>query len=228
MAIIKATKTELHKRESEIAEVEGRMYEDHYYIGIRLAEIKQHRLYEAEGFKTWDAYCKSERLSVRKTQANELIRTSEIRPVLDEIPSNGKTTGAPVVWSHRTVCELAKLDEKSDVKRVSKKIATKLKKEPDTKLTPKLVKQVVEEDIGITRKKAEKSERNRREKEGRVEKESQLVNRLKEFLSISGRYRKTFEAVTDVNDWEDADRESRGIAKRLADELETIASFLRS
>lgn len=69
MIATKATKEELHKLEREIQEVEGRFFEDFYYIGIRLKEIRENRLYEAEGFESWAEYCRSDRLEIQKSRA---------------------------------------------------------------------------------------------------------------------------------------------------------------
>lgn len=130
-------------------------------------------------------------------------------------------------WSSHAVDELAKLPETKDAVRVAKKVAKHVQ-ETGEKLTANLVKTFVESDNGVARKKAEKVEAKAREREKRDEEETLLVHHLEEFLKVAGQYRRVFEAVTDVHQWTEADRQSRDIVKRLAGELEAIASHLRS
>lgn len=215
-------KLALHVVEDEINDVGKRVFEDFYYIGQRLQQIRDERLYQSEGFKSWSSYCKSGRIEHSKQHADRMIRHAELRPMLADVEPVGST------WAERSLRELAKLPEKNDAKRVSKKIATHLKKNPETKLTSALVKEFVESDTGVARKRAEAVEAKLNAKHKTEQEESQLAHHIKEFLRMARDYRKAFEAVTSVEDWQDADRQSPDSAKRLADELEAIASYLRS
>jgi len=106
-----------------------------------------------------------------------------------------------------------------DVKRIGKEVVKRVEKgEP---LSVKLVKEEVNGDLGILRKR--EAARKERDK-----KEARLSFHVKTFLTTCKRYRKLFESVTAVQDWEDVDSDSSGLVASVADELEAIASYLRS
>ena len=74
-----STNTRLEALEQEIRDAE---YEAFFYIGQRLLEIRQKRLYEHAGYKSWSAYCAAGRLEFKKSAADRYIQASVLRPKL--------------------------------------------------------------------------------------------------------------------------------------------------
>jgi hypothetical protein len=121
--------------------------------GMRLKEIRDKRLYRADGFATWEGYCR-ERWEWSAERARQLIVASEYRAVLPPPPD---ISLAPTnCWTEGTVRELTRLGSTSDAARVADKVVRALEqskapggKLKGMKLTQSLVRKFVDEDLGV-------------------------------------------------------------------------------
>lgn len=115
-------------------EINSEAFEAFYHIGQKLLAIKTQRLYEAAGFSTWLAYCKSGRVDYSKPHADRYIRASELRGKL----KHGSDSDP---FTLEQVLELCKCETDNDAKRVATK-AIKLADKQNVKVTAKLIAQV--------------------------------------------------------------------------------------
>ncbi|MHC4406338.1 MAG: hypothetical protein ACYTG0_42445 [Planctomycetota bacterium] len=135
-------KQRLRKLENEIRTG----MEEFYYTGMKLKEIRDDRLYEEDGFETWEKYCR-ERWEWSPQHVHRLVQAFEYRQKLPASP-----TGCDG-WSERSVRELTRIPDKRQAARVAKKVITEVEKGDGVKLTSTIVKRFVDQDLGIKRPK---------------------------------------------------------------------------
>jgi|GEM_PF-4271071 len=135
-------KQRLRKLENEIRSG----MEEFYYVGMKLKEIRDDRLYEEDGFESFDRYCR-ERFEYAKSYVYNLISSAEYRAKLPSCSTGGQE------WSERSVRELKRIPDKRQAARVAKKVITQIAKEPEAKRTSTLVRKFVDADLGVKKAK---------------------------------------------------------------------------
>jgi hypothetical protein len=134
----------LHALEKEICEG----LEEFYHTGRRLKEIRDNKLYEADGYPTWEDYCR-DRWQWSRDYTYKLIRASEYRALLPGVDKKSTSRGSD--WTESSVRELTRIEDKKEAARVAKKIIDKVEKTEGAKLTSGFVRAVVDEELGIDR-----------------------------------------------------------------------------
>lgn len=196
----KASKLEVLEREIREAG-----YEAFFYIGQRLLEIRQKRLYEEAGYKSWSSYCGAGRIDVSKSQADIYIRSSELRPKLGTIVPNSEG------WGIGQMRELAKCETDNDAKRVAKNVIAHAKKTGE-KVTAKLIAQLRD---GETSKPARAMAKQLND--------ARLEVHLDKLASIFLEWRTSLERV-DVDQWESV---PANVMTRVITEGNALLSFLK-
>jgi hypothetical protein len=169
-----------------------------------LLDIKDHRRYEAAGFKSWGAYCSSGRIDYAKTQTDKYIRASELRPKLG--------TTVPE-FSVRQMIELCKCETDRDAKRVAKK-SIALAKKTGERVTAKLIAQVRDgkDETGVTEKRQDAALQS-----------ASLDSHLEELAGILVNWRFSLEQI-DLQQWEAVAAET---LTRVRNEAMALTAFLR-
>jgi hypothetical protein len=193
---------ELERLETEI---NTEAFEAFYHIGQKLLHIKQQRLYEEAGFKSWSSYCASGRIDYGKRQADQYIRASGLRPKLGNSGSH--------TWSVKEVCELCKCETDNDAKRVAKK-AISLAKKSGERVTAKLIAKVRDGDD-------ETGAATRKHKE-RLDKAS-LESQLEELCDILVNWRTSLQGL-DLIHWESVPKRT---LTRVRRESEALTLYLK-
>jgi len=212
----------LAKSERELIEASQHMFEDFVATGVILMRILDKKEFADGGFTSFNKYMNERQpLGLKASQAKDVIRAARIRSKLPDLKAGAPALEKPKpTWTVRAIVPLTNKDlEEKDVKRIAGEVAKRVA-EGET-LSEKMVKDEINGDLVILRK------RDKSKKE-RTTKEVRLSFHVKTFLTTCKRYRKLFESVTAVRDWEDVERDSSGLAASVADELEAIASYLRS
>lgn len=137
-------KHEIEKLESEI---NSEAYEAFYHIGQKLLRLKRGRCWEALGLKGWNAYCASGRIEHGKSAADKYIRSSELRPKIEQVG-----TIRTHDWTHHQMLELCKCKTDNDAKRVARKAISQAKKSGE-RVTARLIAQVRDGDDETGREK---------------------------------------------------------------------------
>lgn len=144
----------------------------HFEVGADFAKIRDGKLWKHAGCSSWNDYCKSGRLDCSRQHAERLIAAAKIKPYIAEL-TDSCTQGA--IWTERSVRELTHLvtgkvegtDYRFGVKvirRTSEKVVKRV--EAGEPLTAKLVKEIVDDDRGVSRKRLDRLvEKNKRSTE---------------------------------------------------------------
>ncbi len=125
--------------------------EEFVKVGLALKEIKDNRLYEADGHDDWGEYLKSanNRFGLSRSYADELIGSAELRKKLpDIVPATGGNDGM-AGWTERSIRQLKKLKTDEQAKRVAAQVVQAVKDDGE-KLTSTLVGKFVDEALGVT------------------------------------------------------------------------------
>jgi hypothetical protein len=198
ISTVASQQQELETLEQEIA---SEISEAFYHIGQKLLKIKRDRLYESVDCKSWEAYCRSGRIEYAKSQANDYIRCSQLRPKLPKLTENlGR-------WTQWQVKELCKCETDKDAVRVAK-AAIKLAKDTKQKLSAKLIATVRDRDTG----------RDVQELAA-----ASLDTHLSKLASTLVRWRTSLEQVADEQ-WEEVDSE---VMTRVVNESNALYKFLK-
>ena len=184
-------------------EINSEAFEAFYHIGQKLLQIKQDRLFEQAGFKSWSAYCASGRIDYGKSQANDYIRASEMRP---------KLTGIPVSFTVDQMLQLCKCETDTDAKRVAKK-AISLAKKTGERVTAKLIKRVRDGDTGQAKRRRDAALA-----------EASLEDHLVELAGVLGDWRTSLEQI-DLEQWSEP---RPAVLARVKDEARKLLEFLES
>lgn len=215
-------------------------YEKFVSTGNALKEIRDDRLYEADGFPTWDAYLKQrvgEDFGIEARQVYTLIQASTLRPKLPDLPK-GLHRGAesePTQWSQKAVAEFARLApeattergkirdvaslRKQDVQRVAKRAVEKAK-ELGKPVTAAIVREAVNEDLGIKPKPQSKPEPKQ---DFGIDLPVYLKNKIGQLEGI-------IELLAEVpaDGWKQLEKSEPQLAERLATVCDQLAALLRS
>jgi hypothetical protein len=130
--------------------------EEFVKVGLALKEIRDDRLYEADGHKTFDAYLKSRgnEFGIQKRYANDLIGSAELRT---KLPAVVGATGAHhdegAGWTERSVRELKRLPTTGRAKSVATQVIKEVERN-GAKLTSTVVRKFVDRALGIVRTKS--------------------------------------------------------------------------
>lgn len=207
MANAISTNTRLEILEREINDA---AYEAWVYVGQRLAEIREKKLYENAGFKTWPEYCRSERIELDHRRANEKIQTSTLRKKLPKPSANG----ASHEWNERQVRELLKCETIKDAVRVAKAAIANAKK-TKSRVTASMIAEIRDSDAetGSATAKAE------------AELDAAKLDRhLTKLADILVKWRNSLEQVP-IDAWDDVPRD---VMIRVKTEAAELTKFLRS
>lgn len=223
MPNIKLEKQELHSREREISKIEIGVVDAGFEIGKLLAEIRDHKLYEAEGIRSWSEYCRSGRVDLSKRRCDQLISTARISARLPKT----FTDGTDIKWSLRGMEQLARL-ESHDAKRVAKRVVRHAEKTKE-ELTGALIKHFVDVDAGVARRQAEKVENKARERAKHQEEHSQLSHHVEALKKEIMLRKRVFELVADdTAQWDELTRKSNRDIDELIDSLRTTATIVEN
>ena len=214
LAVAQQTKS-LEQLEAEIRDLVANRFEEFYELGIRLEAIKRGKFREA-GSKTWNAYCKSGRLTLcsSRAHAETLIKTAGIRPHLVEVVSNTDNFS----WTEWTVQPLTKLSP-SRAKAVSKKLRAHVRSTGE-KPTARMVQYFVDQETGAPQKRRAKQ----RKLLAATSKPHEVLNEWRATVVLWLQSCKRWPGEA----WDDAEDLESGSAQRLAETLEELASYLRS
>jgi predicted secreted protein len=195
------TKTKgVEKLERLETEINTEAFEAFYHIGQKLLEIKREELYREVGCKSWGAYCKSGRIDYQKTQAENYIRASELRPKLLTIGEQ--------LWTERQLRELCKCETDNDAKRVAKKAIARAEKSGE-RVTARLIAEVRDgaDETGATDKKLDKQLQS-----------FSLEKHLNDLSDLLVDWRRSLEAIG-PEQWESVPSRFLARARREADAL---------
>jgi hypothetical protein len=144
---IENTLEELVRLESEIS---TEAIEAVCSIGRKLATIHLNKLYRRAGFRSWDAYCKSNRVPFVKQQADRYIRAANLIPRLPKIPKLEQNLFQLSEWNQWQVLELDKCKDAVLVaeKAIEKAVANSQKEGGKFDLTAKLIAETRKEIEG--------------------------------------------------------------------------------
>src|SRR5262245_21301728 len=95
-------------------------YEAFVATGFALKEIRDDRLYEEDGYATWDAYLKEQvgmNFGIEKTYANRLISAAQIRTKLPELSGTTVSNKSWAVSAVNAFGRLAPQDEDHEQRR---------------------------------------------------------------------------------------------------------------
>ena len=180
LAVAHHTKS-LEQLENEVKELEAQMYEEWYEIGLRIDEIAKGKFAEC-GARSFKHYCEMGRLTIcsSASRADDYMAAVRIRkslPEVSDVPGNSGNS-----WTVDTAVKFRPLKNAGDVKRVAKKVVSRVKKgEP---LSNKLVKEEVDKDLGKPRKAKERKAKKIRETPTLQEVISEETHRI---LDLHGR-----------------------------------------
>lgn len=231
-------------------------YEAFVQTGFALKEIRDDRLYEEDGFESWQRYLKErvgQDFEIEEAQVRRLIVCAQVRIKLPDLSSNlsrlEDKTGSKLEWGPRQVLEFARLapkDEsahgqpfdldnlnKRDVERVAKKVIDHCEEE-QTKPTSTIVRKFVDEELGIDRAEQAKETKRQREEDWREKQqraEEERHPRLERYLNdLRRQLHRDVESLRKEFDEEALKRFSRdnpGLITRVIAACTSLADLLR-
>lgn len=165
-AIVEALKEKkpltLKEEEQSILEARVQQLESWVQIAFSFARIKEHKKYREAGFESFYAYVDAGRLPYSRPHVKRLLAEWQIRIVISEIENAQGLTKAPpgalMKWPENAVRPLAKkelTDNKRALKKVIRQIVKHCKKHNE-KPTNRLVKEFVDVELGVARRRTEK------------------------------------------------------------------------
>ena len=128
-------------------------FESFYLVGMKLREVEW-RFLDYNSFKEYVR----EEFQIGQSRAYQLMAAAELLPKLPKFQKTGN--GHKNAWIETHVHELLRLETIQDRIRVARKVVAYVEKNPDEKLTAKVVRRLVEEE------KAPKPKRQKRAIEG--------------------------------------------------------------
>jgi hypothetical protein len=217
---------EVEELEEDIDDAEISVSEEWVRVAQDIAEIKK-RFVTAKakkeslfGCKSFDAYCKTDRSRFGKSYSNELIAALEVRKLLPE------PTGRPVglTWSAQTIRPLTKL--KSDqAKRAAGKNALALIEKASNAGEKLSLTKAAEQAAEAAKNTVAEMRAQEKAAEEKLASTRPVAN-LKRLIEYAHKHLAALEMWPD-DYWTDAEEEEPGIATRVAEALEQLASFLR-
>jgi len=233
MTITITRKQRLQTLENQIC----KNYEAFVATGRALKEIRDDELYRENGHDTWESYLKNrvaEEFGIESTHARRLIQAAAIRPKLPNL--RPRAVDNSVQWSQRAVLEFARLapnDEsasghpkdisslrKQDVTRVANE-AIKIAKEQNKPLNSAIVRQAVDNDLGVDRSK--KARKTKSKQNNGIDLDHYIKSKIGQIEAITEHL-----AVVPASAWTLLDDRDPGLAKRLAEVCDELAGLLRS
>jgi hypothetical protein len=212
------TGSRLERSLLELHEAVASQYESFFKTGCVLERIRVDREFADAGYDSFNQYMnEAEPCGIKANMASKTIRSKNIRP---ELPTSYKFNGTnrTIDWSEWTVRPLTKLETKRGRKTVAGRVVKAIV--AGEKFTANLVKREVDHYTGAdterTKKKADKIKDTETAGDILVRIEFEAEQWLQSLESVSSEF------------WEDADRQDSGCAKRAADSLGRLSSFLRS
>lgn len=204
--------------EDKVHSAEQEFAESFYHIGKALGEIKSNELWrELPECRSWAHYCRLGRLDYQVSQADLYIKAAQVRPLLVDLPTLNSPAGAGE-WSLKAVEQLCRLPLDSDIKRASKKIATRVKR--GDRLSRALAKEIVDAELGVQAVKTKRQKMALVSASTPAEVLLLMIAAIQDEKESLQRMEETF--------WTDAEEQTPGIVKRLTREVASFASFLRS
>jgi hypothetical protein len=204
------------------AEIEQGM-EKFYYVGMKLKQIKDEELYKDDGFKTFAEYVRK-RWEWSRQHCDRLIQSAKIRGAIPSAPIGAnKTDGYYPQWSEASVRELGRIknqDGEVDAKEAAKvahKVIAHLGKNAEEKLTARVVRRFVDEDLGVKRGKKAPAE---------PPLSRDLHELLRDYAASLEGMRENLEPIP-LDSWRHMRAKHPIPAERLAEECERLAALLR-
>lgn len=211
--------------------------EEFMQTGADLREIRDDRLYEEDGFESWEQYLTErvgEEFGVERAHACKLIQCAEIRPKLPDLNnvSRGRHSAG---WSQKAVLEFSRLvpedgqdGRKKDYSRLRKQDAARVAKRAmemagDKPVTSSDVRRAVDADLGIDRAAKAKETRKARDEADGVRLEDYLRSKADLFDGIR-------ECLAEIpaGAWELLEQIDPGLVRRVATAAADLTAFLRT
>jgi len=204
----------LARKEALLLEAMNNWGESFYKMGDVLQSIYADQVWKDGGYTNFDDYMKERQpCGIGRTQGWRLIAASKVRSLL---PTFGDSPNGRV-WTERSIRPLTHRDfHESDVRRLGKKIATRVKK--GDKLTAELVKEICDLDRGVPKRKKREKDKEVRLADTPAEALRDMQKTTDLWLSSLGKVPATF--------WEDAVADDSGCVKEFISSLSELASFL--
>jgi len=213
--LVKYEPKELLTAEQKVHEAEQEFTETFYHIGKALEPIREKELWRQADFKNWGAYCKAGRIDYTQQHANALIKAATIRHLLPELPQAEDQSST---WGIAAVEQLCRLPLDTDIKRASKKIATRVKR--GDRLSRALAKEIVDAEMGVESKQRKAKARQLAASDTPADTLNKTIEWAELLFSSMKELEETF--------WTDAEEDSPGIVKRLTRALSALVSLVRS
>jgi len=224
-----ASPTALVNAEERIRDAEHDVARGFFSIGESLKTIRDLELWKQSGVANWNEYCKSGRVDFSKRHANSLIRAFENRKLLAELPEVGNRFPS---WTISTVNELNRMRLPTDIKRVSRKVAVKVGK--GERFTTKLVRRLVDYDLGVTERRKESRKRfnepidveriERDIEDERIDDTPTLAQQFDEWIRDSDARLHTLNNLS-AELWQEAESDDPDIAAKMRSAFERLAKF---
>jgi hypothetical protein len=220
-------------------------YEAFVATGFALMEIRDDRLYEEDGYETWDAYLKDRvgaQFGIEQTQAFQLVACAQIRTKLPDInfgvPKLNSGKDRPE-WTQAAVYAFGRLAPKNedrpghppdydalrkkDVERVARKVIAHCERE-ETRPTATIVRKYVDEELGINR--AAQAQETRRQRE-----EASFPELHRYLDSMTSRLEANVEQLSEIADneevWTLLAEKHPGLIKRFIAVCDSLADLRR-
>jgi hypothetical protein len=233
---VAATRERLRELEAEIRDG----LESFFRTGMRLLEIRDRELYRADGFATWEDYCRT-RWEWSHRHANRMITAADYRSALPSLSGGTKLIPAggdrPNEWSEATVRELTRLGNKRDAARVAAKVVKAVEKgarqaagDPKAKplrLTAGVVRKFVDEDLGVDRAKQAKETKKQREQAHEEAAHPDVGRYLFTLADDLGRERARFATLGEA-DWKRYREHSPHLIERAIAACQSLEAVLRA
>lgn len=216
----------LEQYEAKVVAAEQELRESFYHIGMALKRIKDDEPFKPKvgrkpngktTFKSWQQYCASKRLRYQRQAAARMIRAAVQRDQLPDLKSGSVADTLPLFWTIETAVEMARLDTKKDIRTAVSRIKQRLKK--GERFTTKLVREVVDEMLGVDRKKKQKQAE-------RLTTTPTLADHLDDMANTVEVWIDSLQEVG-VDVWDEMATERPEVVKRLTQVLTSFISYLK-
>jgi len=212
----------LQDAEERIRDAEFDVTRGFFSIGEALKKIRDGELWKQAGARNWGDYCQQRRINYSKRYSNKLIRMPQNRELLADLSGPGHICPT---WTVTAVEELHRLSEPNDIRRVSKKAATRVKN--GAAFSTRLVHKLVDDDLGLTRQRKEAKQAQEAADYKRLYEPPTVAATLSEWGNDINSKLRTLESL-DESLWDDALNESSDVLRYVENAAADLAAFLKA
>jgi hypothetical protein len=137
------------KRLRELESVLVAHMEEFVRVGTTLKTIRDERLYKADGYKTFEDYCRK-KWDWSRSRAYQIIDSAELRMVLPSPRGPSKDVDNLSTWTEGAVRPLKRLDSPAKARAVAQRAIAEAEK-TGKKLTSGMVRKHVDKELGVKR-----------------------------------------------------------------------------